>query len=49
VRELFTAKLESGEDLGASLALNIDGEMVVEGVIAQVPAIMRPLRAFLSV
>ena len=27
-RELFAAKLESGEDLGASLALNIDGEMV---------------------
>ena len=25
VRELFTAKLESGEDLGASVALNIDG------------------------
>jgi CubicO group peptidase (beta-lactamase class C family) len=30
VRELFAAKLESGEDLGASLALNIDGEMVVD-------------------
>ena len=30
VRELFKAKLESGEDLGASLALNIDGEMVVD-------------------
>jgi hypothetical protein len=30
LRELFTAKLESGEDLGASLALNIDGEMVVD-------------------
>ena len=25
LRELFAAKLESGEDLGASLALNIDG------------------------
>jgi CubicO group peptidase (beta-lactamase class C family) len=30
VRELFTAELESGEDLGASVALNIDGEMVVD-------------------
>src|SRR5687767_7509545 len=30
LRELFTAKLESGEDLGASLAVNIDGEMVVD-------------------
>jgi len=30
LRELFVAKLESGEDLGASLALNIDGEMVVD-------------------
>jgi CubicO group peptidase (beta-lactamase class C family) len=30
LRELFTAKLASGEDLGASLALNIDGEMVVD-------------------
>ena len=30
VRELFKAKLESGEDLGASLAFNIDGEMVVD-------------------
>jgi CubicO group peptidase (beta-lactamase class C family) len=30
LRELFTSKLESGEDLGASLALNIDGEMVVD-------------------
>jgi CubicO group peptidase (beta-lactamase class C family) len=30
VRELFAAKLESGEDLGASLAVNIDGEMVVD-------------------
>jgi CubicO group peptidase (beta-lactamase class C family) len=30
VRELFAANLESGEDLGASLALNIDGEMVVD-------------------
>ena len=26
VRELVTAKLGSGEDLGASLAVNIDGE-----------------------
>src|SRR5262249_839445 len=30
VHELFAAKIESGEDLGASVALNIDGEMVVE-------------------
>jgi CubicO group peptidase (beta-lactamase class C family) len=30
LRELFASKLESGEDLGASLALNIDGEMVVD-------------------
>src|SRR5436309_12305982 len=30
VRELFAAKLESGEDLGASVAVNIDGEMVVD-------------------
>jgi CubicO group peptidase (beta-lactamase class C family) len=30
LRELFTAKLESGEDLGASLAVNIDREMVVD-------------------
>src|SRR5947209_4196734 len=30
VRELFAAKLESGEDLGASLAVNIDDEMVVD-------------------
>jgi CubicO group peptidase (beta-lactamase class C family) len=30
VRELFTAKLESGEDLGASVAVNIDGETVVD-------------------
>jgi CubicO group peptidase (beta-lactamase class C family) len=30
LRELFATKLESGEDLGASLALNIDGEMVVD-------------------
>src|SRR5436309_14278823 len=30
VRELFAAKLESGEDLGASLAVTIDGEMVVD-------------------
>ncbi len=29
LRKLFAAKLESGEDLGASLAVNIDGEMVV--------------------
>ena len=26
----FKSKIESGEDLGASLALNIDGEMVVD-------------------
>jgi CubicO group peptidase (beta-lactamase class C family) len=30
LRELFAAKLESAEDLGASLAVNIDGEMVVD-------------------
>jgi CubicO group peptidase (beta-lactamase class C family) len=30
LRELFLARLESGEDLGASLAVNIDGEMVVD-------------------
>ena len=30
LRELFAAKLEAGEDLGASLAVNIDGEMVVD-------------------
>src|SRR5262245_780610 len=30
LRELFAAKLQSGEDLGASVALNIDGEMVVD-------------------
>src|SRR3954466_6212591 len=30
LRELFSAKLVSGEDLGASLAVNIDGEMVVD-------------------
>src|SRR5215813_13497024 len=30
VRQLFAANLESGEDLGASLAVNIDGEMVVD-------------------
>jgi CubicO group peptidase (beta-lactamase class C family) len=31
LRELFAAKFESGEeDLGASLAVNIDGEMVVD-------------------
>lgn len=29
-RELFNAKLGSGEDLGASLTLDIDGEMVVD-------------------
>jgi CubicO group peptidase (beta-lactamase class C family) len=30
LRELFKAKLESGEDLGASLAVNIDGELAVD-------------------
>jgi CubicO group peptidase (beta-lactamase class C family) len=30
LRELFAAKLETGEDLGASLAVNIEGEMVVD-------------------
>ena len=30
LRELFAAKLASGEDLGASVAANIDGEMVVD-------------------
>jgi CubicO group peptidase (beta-lactamase class C family) len=30
LRELFVSKLESREDLGASVALNIDGEMVVD-------------------
>jgi CubicO group peptidase (beta-lactamase class C family) len=30
LRELFAAKLASGEDLGASLAFNIDGEVVVD-------------------
>jgi CubicO group peptidase (beta-lactamase class C family) len=30
VRELFAAKLKSGEDLGASLAVNIGGAMVVD-------------------
>src|SRR5438093_8742676 len=30
LRELFAAKLESREDLGASLAVNIDGEEVVD-------------------
>src|SRR5262245_52862741 len=30
LRELFAANLESREDLGASLAVNIDGEMVVD-------------------
>ena len=28
--ELFAAKLASGEDLGASLAVKIDGEMMVD-------------------
>src|SRR3954451_6850042 len=30
LRELFASKLETGEDLGASLAVDIDGEMVVD-------------------
>ena len=30
LRELFAATLESGEDLGASVAVNIDGEAVVD-------------------
>src|SRR6202030_1077745 len=30
LRELFAAKVESGEDLGASFAVNLDGEMVVD-------------------
>jgi CubicO group peptidase (beta-lactamase class C family) len=30
LRELFAAKLESGEDLGASLAVNLGGEVVVD-------------------
>ena len=30
LRELFAAKLESGEVLGASLVVNIDGEVVVD-------------------
>jgi hypothetical protein len=30
LRELFAAKLASGEDPGASLAVNIHGEMVVD-------------------
>jgi CubicO group peptidase (beta-lactamase class C family) len=30
LRELFAATLTSGEDLGASLAVNLDGEMVVD-------------------
>src|SRR3954462_9090629 len=30
LRELFAARLESGEDLGASLAVNIEGAMVVD-------------------
>jgi CubicO group peptidase (beta-lactamase class C family) len=30
LRELFAAQLESGDDLGASLVVNIDGEVVVD-------------------
>src|SRR5262245_46949537 len=30
LRELFKAKLESGDELGASFAVNLDGEMVVD-------------------
>jgi CubicO group peptidase (beta-lactamase class C family) len=30
LRELFAAKLESGEDVGASLAVSIDGKMVID-------------------
>jgi CubicO group peptidase (beta-lactamase class C family) len=30
LRELFVAKIECGEELGTSLAVNIDGEMVVD-------------------
>jgi hypothetical protein len=30
LRELFAAKLKSGEDLGASVAVNLDGKMVVD-------------------
>jgi CubicO group peptidase (beta-lactamase class C family) len=30
LRELFAARLETGEDLGASLAVNLDGEMLVD-------------------
>jgi CubicO group peptidase (beta-lactamase class C family) len=30
LRELFADRLQSGDDLGASLAINIDGEMVVD-------------------
>src|SRR5262245_9654557 len=30
LRDLFVGKLASGEDLGASVAVNIDGEMVVD-------------------
>jgi len=30
LRELFAAKLESGEDLGASVAVDIVGEMAEE-------------------
>jgi len=37
LRELFAAKLKSGEDLGASLAVNIAGEMVVDLVMGIQP------------
>src|SRR5512144_1989186 len=30
LRELFAARFQSGEELGASVAVNIDGEMVVD-------------------
>jgi Beta-lactamase class C and other penicillin binding proteins len=30
LRDLFAAKLQSGDDLRASLAVNIDGDMVVD-------------------
>ena len=30
LRELFAARLEAGEDIGASVAVNIDGAMVVD-------------------
>src|SRR5579884_606423 len=30
LRELFASKLASGEELGASFAVNLDGEMVVD-------------------